>query len=164
MTNLNDLVFKEAKTDFLNPRTRSLFPDDFEGIKQKMIDEYGQMMTRKPQLVLKVIRGEDTRRGAEASFKAEEAGCHVCGKPGHFYRSCEYYDNKFTLEQNKKYYQRKHKGKGADGAKEEEPPKSSGGAGDKQSGKSKTSKRDTAESQPTYPGSELEGLRIHHQD
>ena len=88
MNNLNDLIFREAKTDFMNPRTRSLFPDDYDGIKQKIIEEYGQMMARKPQLVLKVIRGEDTRRGAEASFKAEEGGCHVCGKPGHFYRSC----------------------------------------------------------------------------
>ena len=154
MSNLNDLIFREAKTDFMNPRTRSLFPEDFEGIKQKMIEEYGQIMTRKPQLVLKVIRGEDTRKGTEASFKAEEGGCHVCGKPGHFYRSCEHYNSKFTLEQNKNYYQRKHKSKGAEGAKEEEPTKHSGGSGDKQSGKSKAPKSDKAESQPKQPKKE----------
>ena len=61
----------------MNQRTRSLLPDTYEEIKQKMIDEYGQIMTRKPLLNLKVIRGEDTRKGAEASFKAEEGGCHA---------------------------------------------------------------------------------------
>ena len=111
MNNLNDLIFKDVKNDFMNQRTRSLFPDTYEEIKQKMIDEYGQIMTRKPQLVFKVIRGEDTRKGAEASFKAEEGGCHVCGEPGHFYRSCELYSNKFSLEANKKHYQKKVKGR-----------------------------------------------------
>ena len=52
------------------------------------------------------------------------------------------------MEQNKKYYQRKHKGKGADGAKDEDSSKHSGGAGDKQSGKAKAPKSDKTESQP----------------
>ena len=151
MNNLNDLIFKDAKNDFMNQRTRSLFPDTYEEIKQKMIDEYGQIMTRKPQLVLKVIRGEDTRKGAEASFKAEEGGCHVCGEPGHFYRSCEHYSNKFSLEANKKHYQKKVKGKKADGAKEEDPFKSSGASSDKPSGKSKPQRSEKTVSQPKQP-------------
>ena len=48
-----------------------------------------------------------------------------------------HYSNKFSLEANKKHYQKKVKGKKADGAKEEDPFKSSGAASDKPSGKSK---------------------------
>ena len=108
MNNLNDLIFKEAKNDFMNQRIRSQFPDTFEENKQKMIDEYGQTMIRKPQLLLKIIREEDTRRGAKTSFKVEEGCCHVCGDSGHFYRSCKHFNNKFSLETNKKYFQKKH--------------------------------------------------------
>ena len=78
INNLNDLIFKDAKNNFMNQRTRSLFLDTYVEIREKMIVEYGQIMTRKPQLVLKVTRGEDTRKGAEASFQIEEVGCHVC--------------------------------------------------------------------------------------
>ena len=36
------------------------------------ISEYGQITPRKPQTVLKVIKGDDAKRYGEASFKAEE--------------------------------------------------------------------------------------------
>ena len=39
-----------------------------------MIAEYSHFTTRKPQVVMKVIRGEEGRRHSEASFKAEEGG------------------------------------------------------------------------------------------
>ena len=57
----------------------------------------------------KVIRGEETRRHGEASFKAEEGGCHICGIPGHFWKKCRHYNSKFSLEQNRDYYVRKKK-------------------------------------------------------
>ena len=66
-----------------------------------MIAEYSQISTRKPQTVFKVIRGEETKRHGEASFKAEEEGCHICGTPGHFYRSCKYFNKKYSLDQNR---------------------------------------------------------------
>ena len=81
----------------MNLSTRRLYPDNYEDIKQRMIDEYGQMMARKPQLVLKVIKGEDSKRREESSFKAGEEhkgsdkACHICGKVGHFMRGCDYY-------------------------------------------------------------------------
>ena len=42
------------------------------------------------------------------------------------YRSCEHCSNKFSLEANKKHYEKNVKAKKADGAKEEDPFKSSG--------------------------------------
>ena len=54
--------------------TRALFPHPYEEIKQRMIAEYSQISTRKPQTVFKVIRGEDSKRHGEANFKAEEEG------------------------------------------------------------------------------------------
>ncbi len=72
MNNLNDEIFRESKAAFMNLSTRRLYPDNYEDIKQRMIDEYGQMMARKPQLVLKVIKGEDSKRREESSFKAGE--------------------------------------------------------------------------------------------
>ena len=68
-----------------------------------MIAEYSQSSTRKPQLVFKVIRGEDDKRHGEASFRSEEKGCHIWGGIGHFWKSCHFYNDKFTLEQNQKY-------------------------------------------------------------
>ena len=50
-----------------------------------------------PQAVLKVIKGEDAKRYGEASFKAEEEGCHLCGVPGH-------YNKEFSVEANRKYF------------------------------------------------------------
>ena len=69
----------------------------YEEIKQRMIAEYSQIYTRKPHTVFKVIRGEDTKRHGEASFKAEKEGCHISGTPGHFYRSCKYFNKKILL-------------------------------------------------------------------
>ena len=109
MTNLNDAIFGGIKANFLDLSTRALFPNTYDGIKQRMIAEYSQLTTRKPQVVMKVIRGEDTRRHGEASFKAEEGGCHICGIPGHFWKKCRNYNSKFSLEQNRDYYLRKKK-------------------------------------------------------
>ena len=60
--------------------------------------------------MFKVIRGEDTRSYGESSFRAEEGGCHICGMSGHFYRTCKHFNKKYSLEQNQRYYQKKHKG------------------------------------------------------
>ena len=78
MNNLNDTIFGDVKANFMDLITRALFPHTYEEIKQRMIAEYSQISTRKPQTVFKVIRGEDTKRHGEASFKAEEKGCHIC--------------------------------------------------------------------------------------
>ena len=109
MTNLNDSIFGSIKANFLDLSTRALFPNTYEGIKQRMIAEYSQLTSRKPHVVMKVIRGDDTRRSGEASFKAEEGGCHICGIPGHFWKKCRNYNNKYSLEQNREYYLRKKK-------------------------------------------------------
>ena len=76
---------------------RALFPDTYEEMKQRVIAEYGQITSRKPQTVLKVIRGEDAKRYGESSFKAEEEGCHICGVHGHFWKSCKHYNKKPEL-------------------------------------------------------------------
>ena len=72
MSNLNDTIFGDIKTDDMNLSTR-----DYEDLKQRMIAEYSQISTRKPQTVFKVLKGEDNNRHGEASFKAEEKGCHI---------------------------------------------------------------------------------------
>ena len=56
----------------MNLSTRALFPRNYEDLKQRIIAEYSQISTRKPQTVCKVIRGEDSKRHGEAIFKAEE--------------------------------------------------------------------------------------------
>ena len=125
MSNLNDSIFGDVKANYMDLSTRALFPNTYEEIKQRIIAEYSQITSRRPQTVLKVIRGEDSRRYGEASFKAEEEGCHICGVPGHFYRSCKFYNRKYSLEQNRDYYQKKHKSQ-ADGSR------SSDGSGERQ--------------------------------
>ena len=107
MNNLNDSIFGDVKANFMDLSTRALFPQTYEEIKQRMIAEYSQISTRKPQTVFKVLRGDDTRRYGEASFKAEEDGCHICGIPGHFYRTCKFFNKKYSLEQNQRYYKRR---------------------------------------------------------
>ena len=72
MNNLNDTIFGTVKANFMELSTRVLFPDTYDEIKQRIIAEYGQITARKPQTVLKVIKGEDAKRYGEASFKAEE--------------------------------------------------------------------------------------------
>ncbi len=74
-----------------------------------MIAEYSQISTMKPQTVFKVIRGEDNKRHGEASFKAEEKGCRICGLFGHFWKSCKFNNDTFTLEQNQRWFKKKHK-------------------------------------------------------
>ena len=61
MNNLNDTIFGETKANFLNLSSRSLFPRNYEDLKQKMTAEYSQISTRKPQTVFKVIKGEDNK-------------------------------------------------------------------------------------------------------
>ena len=109
MNNLNDTIFGDIKSDYMNLSTRALFPRNYEDLKQRMIAEYSQISTRKPQTVFKVIRGEDNKRHGEASFKAEEKGCHIRGLTGHFWKSCKFYNDKFTLEQNQRWFKKKHK-------------------------------------------------------
>ena len=104
MNHLNDTIFRDVKANFMDLSTRALFPQTYEEIKQRMIAEYSQIFTRKPQTVFKVIRGEDSKRHGEASFKAEEEGCHICGTPEHFYRSYKYFIKKYSLDQNRSYY------------------------------------------------------------
>ena len=107
MTNLNDSIFGGVKANFLDLSTRALFPNTYDGIKQRMIAEYSQLTSRKPHVVMKVIRGEETRRYGEPSFKSEEGGCHICGIHGHGWRKCRHYNSKFSLEQNRDYFLRK---------------------------------------------------------
>ena len=98
MNNLNDSIFGDIKANFLDLSTLALFPKTYEELKQRMIAEYGQISMRKPHTVIKVIKGEDSKRYGESSFKAEEEGCHICGIPGHFYKSCKHFRvNRLTL-------------------------------------------------------------------
>ena len=108
MSNLNDSIFGEVKANYMNLSTRALYPRNYEDLKQRMIAEYSQISTRKPQLVFKIIRGEDGKHHGEASFKAEEKGCHICGG-GHFWKSCRFYNDKNTLELNQRWFKKKHK-------------------------------------------------------
>ena len=109
--------------------TRMLFPETYDEIKQRVIAEYGQITQRKPQTVLKVIKGEDAKRYGKASFKAEEKGCHVCGMPGHFYRSCKHYNKDFSVEANRNYFIKNHqKKKYKKRSHEEEKTSNDGGA------------------------------------
>ena len=125
MNNLNDSIFGDVESNFMDISTRALFPQTYEELKQRMIAEYSQLMTRKPHVVMKIIRGEDTRRFGEASFKAEEEGCHICGIPGHFWKKCRHYNKKFSLEQNRNYFKRKN-GENTNEARAVEPRTSGG--------------------------------------
>ena len=46
ITRFEDTIFGDIKTDYMNLSTRALFP-----MKQRMIAEYSQISTRKPQTV-----------------------------------------------------------------------------------------------------------------
>ena len=85
MNNLKDSIFGDVKANFTDLSTRALFTQTYEEIKKRMIADHSQISTRKPQTVFKVLRGE-------ASFKAEEDGCHICGIPGHFYHTCKFFN------------------------------------------------------------------------
>ena len=43
MNNLNDTIFGEIKSSFMNLSTRSLFPRNYEDLKQRIIAEYSQI-------------------------------------------------------------------------------------------------------------------------
>ena len=77
MNNLNDSIFGTVKANFMELSTRVLFPETYDEIKQMVIAEYGQVTQRRPQTVLKLIKCEDAKRYGEATFKAEEEGCHL---------------------------------------------------------------------------------------
>ena len=109
MNNLNDTIFGDVKSNYMDLSTRALFPDTYEEIKQRVIAEYGQITARKPHTVLKVLKGEDSKRYGESSFKAEEEGCHICGITGHFWKACKHYNKKYSLEQNRNYFLKKNK-------------------------------------------------------
>ena len=126
----------------------------YEDLKQRMIAEYSQISTRKPRTEFKVIKGEDNKRYGEASFKADEEpergdkGCHICGRNGHIWKSCDFYSDNFTLEQNKKYF-KKHRAsedvKSPGGAKPSGGHTSGAGAAPgKKNGGAKESKPTTA--------------------
>ena len=120
MDNLNDSNFGTVKANFMELSTRVLFPDTYDEIKQRIIAEYGQITQRKPQTVLKVIKGEDVKRYGEPSFKAEEEGSHVCGMPGHFYRSCKHNNKDFSVEAYRYFFIKNQKKKDKKRSHEEE--------------------------------------------
>ena len=101
MNNL-DTIFGTVKANFMELITRILFPDTYDEIKQRIIAEYGQIISRIPQTVLKVIKGEDAKRHGTASFKAEEEGCHVCGLPGFSVGATRKYYVKYQNKNDKK--------------------------------------------------------------
>ena len=49
MKNLNDSIFGDVKSNYMDLFTRALFPDTYEEILQRVIAEYGQITSRKPQ-------------------------------------------------------------------------------------------------------------------
>ena len=59
----------------------------------------------------------DKRGGPRGDLRAycnglnptEEKGCHICGGAGHFWKSCRFYNDKYTLEQNQRWFKKKHK-------------------------------------------------------
>ena len=79
MNNLNDTIFSDVKANFADLSTRALFPHTYD----------------------------EPRRYGEASFKAEEDGCHICGVPGHFYKSFKHYNRKYSQKQNRTFFQKK---------------------------------------------------------
>ena len=120
MNNLNDSIFEKVRANFLELSTRVLFPDPYDEIKQRIIVEYGQITQRKPQTVLKVIKGEDAKRYGEAS--------HVYDMPGHFYRSCKHYTTDFSVEANRNYFNKNQKKKDKKRRNEEKMTSNNGGA------------------------------------
>ena len=105
-----------------------------------MIAVYNKISTRKPQTVFKVLRGDDTRRYGEASFKTEEDGCHIFGIPGHFYRTCKFFNKKYSLEQNQRYYKKKHGVESTDDVKAPQGESTRGGAAPRAGGATGTRK------------------------
>ena len=77
-----------------------------------MIAECSQISIRKPQTVFKVINGEDGMRYGEASFKADEKAerADLWYEWTFLEKLCVLQYDNFTLEQNKEYFEEKHKG------------------------------------------------------
>ena len=67
MNTLNDTIFGDIKTDCMNLSTRALFPRNFEDLKQRMIAEYSQISTRKPQTAARGSADLDTLEGDRES-------------------------------------------------------------------------------------------------
>jgi len=117
MKNINEKIFEQMLVLWREVLTRKAFPDKYDTLKAYIMNEYSSQMTQteRAKIIHNVISAN--RKKPEPSLntaeqgKSEKAKCHVCGRIGHKYKKCWYYDPKLTMEENKKIAEQKMKEK-----------------------------------------------------
>jgi uncharacterized protein YifE (UPF0438 family) len=107
MKNINEKLFEQTLVLWQGVITRMSFPDRYHTLKAYIMNEYSSQMTQteRAKIIHNVISAN--KKKPEPSLntteqgKADKAKCHVCGRLGHKYKKCWYYDPKLTLEENK---------------------------------------------------------------
>ena len=128
MTGLNPILFKQQLEQWNVPSLRSGIPEDFEELKARIKRDYDHLCITQGSLVDRVYNSA-RNQGFNKSFvgKVEESkvtedhkeskddykrtvngqkACYICGSYGkHFHvaKKCRFYNDKFSLEANRKY-------------------------------------------------------------
>jgi hypothetical protein len=129
--------------------TRKSFPDKYGALKAYVMNEYSSQMTQAEcaKIIYNVI--STTKKKTKPSLNTAEAGkgdkdkCHVCGRPGHKYKKCWYYNPAMTLKENKKAAEKKIKEKQV--AKKEKTEKTKENAAKQEAAQAQVDKGNPAE-------------------
>ena len=117
MKNINEKIFEQTLVLWRGVLTRKAFPNKYDTLKAYIMNEYSSQMTQteRAKIIHNVISANRKKPepllNTSEQGKSEKAKCHVCGRIGHKYKKCWYYDPKLTMEENKKIAEQKMKEK-----------------------------------------------------
>jgi hypothetical protein len=117
MNNINEKIFEQTLILWQGVLTRKTFPDKYNTLKAYIMNESSSQMTQAEctKIIYNVISTNKKKLESPLNIteqeKSEKGKCHVCGRSGHKYKKCWYYDPKLTLEENKKAAEQKTKEK-----------------------------------------------------
>ena len=122
MAGLNKKIFKTVLADWSKTIGRPAFPDSYEALKEEMKTDFSTACSD-PERAREIAEVLFARAGKsdgkiEISLEAKESSpestsnghsktdkfdgdCFICGKRGHKYKKCWYFDPKLNLEENK---------------------------------------------------------------
>jgi hypothetical protein len=107
INNLNPILFEDTIRNYFNRATSTYFPTSLNELQQYIISEYEEVITRRPELLKRILRRDKVESTLQVNQKKPKQGhkCEIC-EASHNTNTCKFYNNKFTISQNRAYMQR----------------------------------------------------------
>ena len=108
--NLNPALFEDTIRSYFHRATSSNYPNTLGELKQYILSEFEDTITRRPELLKRILRGDRVETTLQVNQKKSKSNnkfkCEICDAVSHVTTACKFYNNKFTIPQNKAYMER----------------------------------------------------------